>query len=268
MTKPKNNDKTQEIIKHNQRIWDREALAQNAWSTPVNADVISQAKKGNWQIFLTKNPLPESYLPKDVTGLKILCLACGGGQQAPVLSAAGADVTVADISKQQLEQDRYVARRDDLSLKTIQADMQNLSIFEKDYFDYVIIPISNLYLPDLTSLWHECHRVVKNNGILLACFYNPILFVFERNKALEEQGLLKPENNLLSMTSQQHRKKHQNNEAITFGHSLMSQINGQIEAGFLISGFYEDEHPAARFLIEQYMPTMIVTKAIKTKIPT
>jgi hypothetical protein len=30
-----------------------------------------------------------------------------------------------------------------------------------------------------------------------------------------------------------------------------------------ISGFYEDEHPTPRFLIEKYLPTMIATRAVK-----
>lgn len=58
-------------------------------------------------------------------------------------------------------------------------------------------------------------------------------------------------------------KKRKNNEAFIFGHTLSSQINGQLEAGFLLSGFYEDEHPSPRFLIEEYMKTMIATRAIK-----
>ena len=35
-------------------------------------------------------------------GLKVLCLASGGGQQGPILAAIGADVTVFDNSQGQL----------------------------------------------------------------------------------------------------------------------------------------------------------------------
>jgi hypothetical protein len=48
-----------------------------------------------------------------------------------------------------------------------------------------------------------------------------------------------------------------------FGHTLSSQISGQMEAGFLLAGFYEDDHPTPRFLIEKYMQTMIATRAVK-----
>ncbi|KAG1318310.1 hypothetical protein G6F63_015276 [Rhizopus arrhizus] len=58
---------------------------------------------------LTPRALPLDWLG-DVRGRRILCLASGGGQQAPVLAAAGADVTVFDLSDGQLEQDRRHAR--------------------------------------------------------------------------------------------------------------------------------------------------------------
>lgn len=53
--------------------------------------------------------IPKNWFPT-LEGLKILCLASGGGQQGPILAAAGADVTVVDISQKQLEQDIYVAK--------------------------------------------------------------------------------------------------------------------------------------------------------------
>ena len=42
-----------------------------------------------------------------------------------------------------------------------------------------------------------------------------------------------------------------------------SQIDGQLKAGLLLDGFYEDEHPSPRFLIERFVKTMVATKAIK-----
>ena len=42
----------------------------------------------------------------DIKGKKILCLASGGGQQAPILSAIGGKVTVFDNSIEQLNKDK------------------------------------------------------------------------------------------------------------------------------------------------------------------
>jgi 2-polyprenyl-3-methyl-5-hydroxy-6-metoxy-1,4-benzoquinol methylase len=61
-------------------------------------------------------------------GADVLCLASGGGQQGPLLAAAGASVTVLDASPRQLEQDRAVAARDGLVIRTVEGDMADLSM--------------------------------------------------------------------------------------------------------------------------------------------
>jgi hypothetical protein len=50
-------------------------------------------------------------------------------------------------------------------------------------------------------------------------------------------------------------------EPLEFSHTLEEQIGGQIEAGFLISGFYEDRHRDDP--IAAHMPTYVATRAIK-----
>lgn len=60
----------------------------------------------------------------------VLCLASGGGQQGPILAAAGARVTVFDNSRKQLEQDRYMAERDHLDIQTEKGNMANLAVFQ------------------------------------------------------------------------------------------------------------------------------------------
>lgn len=268
MPTSENNGNQIDVLTHNEAAWDQQALLQHDWSKPVSAQLIAAAKEGQWDIHITKKPIPENWLPKNIQGKDILCLASAGGQQAPILAAAGANVTVFDISEKQLEQDRFVAKRDHLTLKTIQGDMCQLKGVSDSSFDYIIHPISNLYVSNLPLVWSECYRVLRKAGVLLASFYNPILFVFDKDKKLEEQGLLKPKYSLpYADTKDLPQKildeKMKNKEAFVFGHSLSSQINGQLEAGFLLAGLYEDEHPSPRFIIEKYLPTMIATKAVK-----
>ncbi|MFT3765374.1 MAG: hypothetical protein QM820_07660 [Minicystis sp.] len=43
----------------------------------------------------------------------------------------------------------------------------------------------------------------------------------------------------------------------------MIKYGGQIAAGFVIAGFYEDDQPNPRFLIDRYMPTFIATRALE-----
>lgn len=257
-----------QIGQHNAAFWDQEAVAQHPWSQPVSPDVTAAAQQGHWAIHITKQPLPAGWLPSDIRNKDILCLASAGGQQAPVLAAAGANVTVFDISEKQLAQDRFVAERDDLSINTLRGDMSDLSAIADSSFDYIIHPISNLYVPDVKPVWLECYRVLRQQGVLLASFYNPILFVFDRDASLAEQGLLKPlyaipYSDIEALSIEAYQKKIHAGEAICFGHSLAAQIDGQCQAGFAITGFYEDEHPTPRFLIENYLPTMLATRALK-----
>jgi hypothetical protein len=48
---------------------------------------------------------------------------------------------------------------------------------------------------------------------------------------------------------------------LEFGHTLEDQIGGQIAAGLLLAGFYEDIQPQAA--LSEYTPTFIATKSIK-----
>lgn len=86
-----------DVFNHNRASWDCQATQDCEWSRPVSAQEIADARNGKWQVRLTPNALPNGWLDK-VRSLRILCLASGGGQQAPILAAAGAIVTALDAS--------------------------------------------------------------------------------------------------------------------------------------------------------------------------
>src|SRR5687768_12416778 len=96
----------------NRRAWDKEVEQGSQWTTPVSSEVIRAAREGTWEIILTPSkPVPRAWFP-DLEGLEVLCLASGGGQQASILAAAGASVTLLDNSPRQLAQDRLLAERE------------------------------------------------------------------------------------------------------------------------------------------------------------
>ncbi|HJR78616.1 MAG TPA: class I SAM-dependent methyltransferase, partial [Anaerolineales bacterium] len=115
---------------YNREAWNREVDGgQNRWSQPVSPEVVAKARQGEFSILLTENiPVPQRWFPP-LKGADVLCLASGGGQQGPVLAAAGASVTVFDNSPRQLELDQRVAKREALSLKTVEGDAADLSAF-------------------------------------------------------------------------------------------------------------------------------------------
>lgn len=256
-----------DFLSHNRAAWDQQAREQQAWSRPVSHELIRAARHGDWELHITPKPLSKAWLG-DIVGKNILCLASAGGQQAPVLAAAGANVTVFDLSDQQLQQDRMVAEREGLQLKTVQGDMCDLQAFQDAEFDLIIQPISNLYVADVEAVWRECYRVLKPQGVLIASFYNPVVFIADRNPEYAKQGLIHPiyklpYSDIQDLSAAALNAKLQAGEAVVFGHSLTDLIQGQLAAGFFIQSFYEDDQPQPRFLVDQFMPTFLATRAIK-----
>ncbi|ASN05435.1 class I SAM-dependent methyltransferase [Virgibacillus necropolis] len=258
-----------DVTQHNSNGWDKKVEEGATYTKSVSEEIMKKSQSGEWEITVTTNkPVPRNWFPKSLSGLKVLCLASGGGQQGPVLAAAGADVTVTDISKKQLGQDEFVAKRDGLNLKTVQGDMSDLSDFIDEYFDIIVNPVSNLFVKDVLPVWKEAARVLKNNGVLISGFTNPLLFIFDDNQ--ERKGILDvkhtiPSSSIDYLPKDEVQDYINSNQTIEFAHTLEDQIQGQIDAGFVISGFYEDDFGGTRIL-DKYIKTFIATKAIKVKI--
>lgn len=250
-------------IDENRKIWDRRAENNDIWSTPVSTEMTDRARKGDWSIVLTpEKPVPMHWFPDKLEGKKVLCLASGGGQQGPILAAAGADVTVFDNSKKQLEKDEFVAQRDNLRIKTVQGNMQDLSVFEDESFDCIVHPWSNGFVDDIRPVWKECARVLKKNGLLLSGFGNPVSCIFNVGKF--EQGIFEVTNRIpyadVDHMDDPEIKEIAEADGYLWSHTLEDQIQGQIEAGFAIVGFYEDIGGCA---LDKYMNSSMATKAVK-----
>ena len=99
------------------------------------------------------NPLavadPQGWLAGDVAGKRLLCLAAGGGRHSVLFAAAGAQVTVVDLSPQMLELDRKVAAERGLKITIIQASMDKLSMLPGALFEIVVQPVSICYVLDV-----------------------------------------------------------------------------------------------------------------------
>ena len=84
----------------NRKAWNKKVEEGAVYTKAVSEEVISRSKAGDWEITVTTTkPVPRSWFPESLLDKKILCLASGGGQQGPVLAAAGGEVTVMDISE-------------------------------------------------------------------------------------------------------------------------------------------------------------------------
>jgi len=253
---------------YNREAWNRQVADGNPWTIPVRPQIVAAARRGDWSILLTPAiPVPRAWFPP-LVGADVLCLASGGGQQGPILAAAGANVTVFDNSPRQLAQDRLVAEREGLSIHTVEGDMADLSAFADASFDLIVHPVSNLFAQDVRPVWREAYRVLRPGGALLAGFSNPATYIFdwdliERERRLEVRYPL-PYSDLENLAEERRREYLEKGWPLEFSHSLDDQINGQLAVGFMIAGFYEDRYPPEEDdLISKYMPTFIATRAVK-----
>jgi len=257
-----------DIRAYNRLAWDREVERGNEWTVPVSEEAIAAARQGQWEIILTPTkPVPKEWFP-DLKDLDVLCLASGGGQQGPILAAAGAKVTVLDNSPRQLEQDRFVAERDSLAITTVEGDMADLSTFADQSFDLIVHPVSNVFVPDVRPVWAEAFRVLRQGGALLAGFDNPAIHLFDYDLA-DRTGILQvkyalPYSDVTSLSEEERQRYIDKGFPLEFSHTLEDQIGGQLDVGFVIAGFYEDSYgEEEEDIVANYMPTFIVTRAIK-----
>src|SRR2546423_5570291 len=121
------------IHTHNRQAWNERARLRKRHT--------STAKPEHF-----KDPLraldPENWLGGNVQDKRVLCLAAGGGLAGILFAAAGARVTVIDISEGMLDLDRAEAAKHGLSLEIFRASMDDLSCLGDALFDIVNQPVS------------------------------------------------------------------------------------------------------------------------------
>lgn len=255
------------LLDLNQQAWDIQSRANQIWSVPVDEQTLLAAKAGNWQVILTPTKAVPAHWFGNVGKKKILCLASGGGQQVPVLAAAGAQVTSLDLSSEQLKKDLETCTAHNLDVVIEQGNMQDLSRFADASFDLIFHPCCNVFIPDPTPVWKECFRVLKAGGRLLSGFVNPIVYLFDHEIAQTTGELLVinslPYSDLEQLNEKQQEEKILKGEPLEFGHTLQQQIGGQLSAGFALVDMYEDGWMDESWLITKYTDIAIATLAVK-----
>ena len=152
-------------LRANQQCYDSLAAARAPLCKPASDAEIANPLK-------TVDPL--GWLGKSIHRKEVLCLAAGGGRQSALYASAGAIVTVVDLSPAMLELDRQVARERKLSIRAIQASMDQLNMLDNDSFDIVIHPVSTCYLPDVVPVFREVSRVLRTGGIYVSQHKSPV----------------------------------------------------------------------------------------------
>ncbi len=112
----------------------------------------------------------------------VLCLACGGGQQAPLFASLGCQVTLVDISPDQLTIDRQTAEQHGFAIECLEADMLDLSPLYGRDFDLVYQAVSACYVPNVRKLYREVFQVLKPCGYYRVMHWNPVHVQLAKNR--------------------------------------------------------------------------------------
>jgi ubiquinone/menaquinone biosynthesis C-methylase UbiE len=258
-----------DVYELNKTAWDRAVdEGANPYTQVVSHEHIVDAKQGKWSLYLSDcKPVPRDWFPS-FGGLKILCLASGGGQQAPIFAALGADVTLLDASPRQLAQDQFVAERENLTIKLVEGDMADLSVFKDKSFDLIFNPPSIGFVPDPEPVWRECNRVLRVGGVVMTSIMNPDEFVFDP-VAIDDEGAFVvkyplPYVEYETLSQEELEQRIRNKEMFHFSHTMEALLGGLTKAGFAITGFYEDRRSEEDGNpIRHFMPTYYVVRALK-----
>jgi len=255
---------TDDVLSFNQAAWDRDSARGGEWSRAVDAATIERARGGDWSVVLTpQKPVPRSWFPADLRGVRILALAGSGGQQAPVLAAAGASVTVFDLSAEQLARDREVAERDGLDLVLEQGDMADLSRFGDGGFDLIVNPCSVGFAPDVEPVWREAARILRPGGRLMTGVINPVFFLFDHDAPGDGARLARFALPYRGDAPGHRSRAEAADEPMQFSHSIQTLLGGQMHAGLHLIDLYEDRWPGANVAVDALTPLYIATLAAK-----
>lgn len=229
------------------------------------------------------NPLPAvdalGWLGDSIRGWEVLCLAAGGGRQSCLYAAAGARVTVVDLSPAMLDQDRRMAADLGLDVRVVETSMDDLSGLATGAFDLVAHPVSTCYLPNLQDVFAEVARVTRPGGLYVSQHKTPTSLQTTADRDPAGRYFLAhryyrdapvPPPKTPSPTAQRLRET----GATEFLHRWEELVGGMCRAGFVIEDLVEPVHhdesvnPAAFADRARYVAPYVRIKARRTGDPT
>jgi SAM-dependent methyltransferase len=224
-----------DIAKYNRRFWSKLSSENHEYARPwLDLD------KGMVQRFadskLAHLPEPYTYIYpnevfRDIAGKDVLCLAASGGQQSAIFGLLGANVTVFDLTPEQLENDRKAAEHYGYKINTIEGDMRDLSAFAESSFDLVYQAISLVFVPDVKAVYREVYRILRHKGLYKVEHGDPATGIVEET-SWDGEGY--------RILCPYKKGRIDDPDAMEFRHTLEDIYNGLIEVGFSIKSIHED----------------------------
>ncbi len=221
------------LYDQNRTAWDRMATNGHALATPAKESELADPLKTVDEI---------GWLGKSIAGLNVLCLGAGGGRHSALYSAAGANVTVIDMSPAMLELDRQVCRERKFDVRLIEANMISMPMLRDGEFDIVIHPVSTCYIDDLQAVYRETARVVRPGGLYISQHKQPMNLQSSLEPTQGRYVIEQPYVGNLAATPAASPNRLREIGTREIIHSLQALLGGMCRAGFSIEDLTEPSH--------------------------
>jgi SAM-dependent methyltransferase len=220
-------------IEQNRRVWNERARSRDVHATPAAEKEFRNARAIVDQC---------GWLPKELRGVPVLCLAAGGGWHGPLFAHLGADVTVVDISEEMLMLDRRVCTERKLPMKIVQASMDNLSGLPRTTFDIVIQPVSTCYLPDVAPVYKEIAKVMRPEGLYISQHKQPVSLQASAQPGAGGYSVRHTYKTGTALSGEAGGLEHRESGASEFIHTWESLLGDMCRSGFVIEDLVEPRH--------------------------
>ena len=168
-------------------------------------------------------------------------MGSGGGRQSALYAAAGAIVTVIDISPEMLALDRAVAAERGCDIRMIEASIDDLSALPAAGFDIVSQPVSTCYVPDIMEVYRQVARVIVPGGLYISQHKTPTSLQADVKPSPGGYELIEPyyrSGPLPEVTGSSHREA----PSLEFLHRWEELIGELCRSGFVVEDLIEPLH--------------------------
>jgi len=221
------------VLTHNRRAWDERVRRGLSHTKPAGErefhDPLAAVDDLGW-------------LDGHVRGRRILCLAAGGGKHGGLYAAAGAEVTVVDLSPEMLAIDARIAREQGFKIRVVETSMDDLSMLTPASFDAVVQPVSTCYLPDVLSAYREVARVTAPGGLYISQHKQPACLQAELLPSPRGYPLTEPYYRSGPLPDVMEGCQHREAGTLEFLHRWEELLGGLCRSGFVIEDLVEPRH--------------------------
>ena len=202
----------------------------------------------------------------NIKNKNILEIGCGGAQNSVCFAKHGAKVKAIDISKDQIEFAKDLAKKHKVKIDFYVRDIKTLTPIKSSSQDIVFSAFALLYVDDLKKCFNEVNRVLKKKGLFVFALDHPFFRTISSKNLKIKQSYFK--------TGKHTEDFGDYGKFVMFNHTVSEIFNTLLGAGFEVTQMLEPKQnkkdPDPWRNLWDYTPDMvknippsIIFKAIK-----